>query len=162
VLFELEGDINKMKKILISGLLAFTTLLGACSSQEAATKEPKKEVKQEEPKKEYVDLSNSSSDKSQAELYADIKEEYNLFHFQSAESNGYTYVGVTGGETVIYRDLQQTLTNIAENRKELAERLQNEVGIPKVRFYIKMINGDTNEKSNHTILFENGQVEFDK
>jgi ABC-type phosphate/phosphonate transport system substrate-binding protein len=152
-----------MKKVLISGMMLFTALtLGACGSQETAKKEPKQEVKQEEPKKEYVDLSNSSSDKSQVELYADIKEEYNLFHFQSAESNGYTYVGVTGGETVIYRDLQQTLTNIAENRKELAERLQNEVGIPKVRFYIKMINGDTNEKSNHTILFENGLVEFDK
>lgn len=151
-----------MKKVLISGLIALTTLLGACSSQEATTKEPKKEAKQEETKKEYVDLSNSSSEKSQAELYADVKAEYDGFTFESAESNGYTYVAVTGGETVIYRDLQQTLSTVAEQRKELAERLQNEVGIPKVRFYIKMINGDTNEKTNHTILFENGKIEFDK
>lgn len=154
-----------MKKLVITGMIALTTLLGACSSQEATTKEPKKEAAQEQPKKEYVDLSNSggaAEEKSQAELYEDVKTEYDGFTFQSAEKNGYTYVAVSGGNTVIYRDLQQTLTNVADQRKELADKLQNEVGIPKVRFYIKMINGDTNEKSNHTILFENGEIQFDK
>ncbi|MES9684844.1 hypothetical protein CN514_24555 [Bacillus sp. AFS001701] len=111
----------------------------------------------------FIDLvCGYTETKSHAEFYQDVIAEYDGFQFESAENNGYTYVSVTGGNTVVYRNLQQTLSTIEDQRKELADKLQTEVGIPKVRFYIKMINGDTNEKSTHAILFENGQVQFDK
>ncbi|SFD43756.1 hypothetical protein [Bacillus sp. UNCCL81] len=118
-----------MNKVLISGLIALTTLLGACSSQEAATKEPKKEVKQEtkqEPKQETTQI----NDLAAVEKYLNEKgfkltnKDQQMYQMIQA-INGYGYTTANGNEIEIYEfksDAPETTfpdTTIVRNGKFL-------------------------------------------
>jgi len=99
-----------MKKVVISGFFALTTLLGACSSQEAATKESKKEVKQEtkqeviqEPKPETTQI----KDLSVVEKYLNDKgfelKDKDQQYFQMIKAkDGYGYTTKNGIDIELY------------------------------------------------------------